>query len=117
MLRFAADECLNLNIVAELRRRNPLLDIATAEEQRLRSAPDENIIGWAAREGRILLTHDANSLLGLAYQRIRNGETTPGIFVVPWTYPIGEAVRELELAAGASLDGEWENRVEYLPFP
>ena len=117
MLRFAADECFNLHIVGELRRRNPLIDIATAEERGLRSASDEDVLKWAAREGRVLLTHDANSLRGLAYQRIRNGETTPGVFIVPWAHRIGEAARELELVAGASLDGEWENRVEYLPLP
>ena len=117
MLRFAADECFNMHIVGELRRRRPLLDIATAEERGLRSASDEGILEWTAREGRVLLTHDANSLCGLAYQRIRNGETMPGVFIVPWAYPIGEAAREMELVAGASLDGEWENRIEYLPLP
>ena len=98
MLRFAADECLNLNIVAELRRRNPEIDIVTVQERNLRGQPDPVILEWAASEGRILLT-------------------TPGIFIVPWAYPIGEAARELELVAGASLDGEWENRVEFLPLP
>lgn len=117
MLRFAADECLNLNIVAELRRRNPEIDIVTVQERNLRGQPDSVILEWAASEGRILVTRDANSLCGLAYQRIRNGEPTPGVFIVPWAYPIGEAARELELVAGASLDGEWENRVEFLPLP
>ena len=69
MLRFAADECLNLNIVDELRRRNPDIDVVTVQERNLRGQPDSVILEWAASEGRILLTRDANSLCGLAYQR------------------------------------------------
>ena len=117
MLRFAADECLNLNIVAELRRRNPDIDIVTVQERNLRGQPDTVILEWAASEGRVLVTQDVKSLRGLAADRIRRGAPMPGVLVVHWDHRVGQVSDALELAAGASLDGEWENRVEFLPLP
>lgn len=117
MLRFAADECLNLNIVAELRRRNPEIDIVTVQERNLRGQPDSVILEWAASEGRVLVTYDVNSMRGFAADRIRSGAPMPGVLVVHWGHRVGQVVDALELVAGASLDGEWENRVEFLPLP
>lgn len=59
MLRFAADEGFNWDILRELRRRNPDLDIATVQERGIRQAEDAAVLEWAASEGRILLTSDA----------------------------------------------------------
>ena len=117
MLRFAADEGFNRNVIAELRRRDPSIDIATVQERNLRSQPDPVILEWAASEGRVLLTHDVNSMRGLAADRIRSGAAMPGVLVVHWNHRVGQVADAVELAAGASLDGEWENRVEYLPLP
>ena len=107
MLRFATDEGFNLWIVGELRRRNPDLDVATAQERRLYGSDDPTILAWAASEGRVLLTSDVRTMPGFAYQRMANNETT-AVIVVPWTFSIGRAVEELELMAGASLEDEWD---------
>ena len=115
MLRFAADEGFNLTIVRELRRRNPDLDIVTVQERGLQGADDSAILAWAAGEGRVLLTSDRRTMPAPARQRMANGETT-GVIVVPWSLPIGRAVEELELMARASLEGEWERRIEFLPL-
>lgn len=115
MLRFAADEGFNLVVVRELRRRNPELDIATVQERGLRGADDFAVLAWAASEGRVLLTNDARTMPPPAYERMATGETTR-VIVVPWNLPIGRAVEELELLAGASLESEWNQRVEFLPL-
>ena len=115
MLRFAADEGFNLTVVRELRRRNPDLDIATVQERGLQGSDDATILAWAASEGRVLLTSDTRTMPDPARQRMARGEAT-GIIIVPWTLPIGRVVEEVELLAGASLEGEWERRVEFLPF-
>ena len=115
MLRFAADEGFNLDIVRELRRRNPDLDVATVQERGLRGADDPAILAWAASEGRVLLTSDRRTMPAPARQRMANGETT-GAIIVPWTLSIGRAVEDIELLAGASVEGEWERRIEFLPL-
>ena len=57
MLRFAADENFNNDIVRGLRRRKPELDIVRVQEAGLSGAVDPDVLEWAAREGRVLLTH------------------------------------------------------------
>jgi hypothetical protein len=38
------------------------------------------------------------------------------VFVVPAMMAIGDAIDDLVLLAKASLDGEWEGQVRYLPL-
>jgi len=35
------------------------------------------VLALAASEGRVLLTHDVSTLVGLAYERVRLGENMP----------------------------------------
>jgi predicted nuclease of predicted toxin-antitoxin system len=62
VLRFAADENFNNDIVRGLLRRKPNLDIVRVQDVGLAGADDPTILEWAAREGRILLTHDVSTI-------------------------------------------------------
>jgi len=57
-IRFLADENFDHRIVNGLQRRAPNLDITTVQQVGLRTLDDPTVLEWAAREGRILLTHD-----------------------------------------------------------
>ena len=116
MLRYAAAENVNWDILNGLRLRNPDIDVATAQERGMRGEKDTDVLEWAAQEGRILLTHDVNTMRGLAYERIRRGQPTPGVFIIHEDYSVGQAIDDLELAALASRDREWENRVYFFPL-
>jgi hypothetical protein len=54
---------------------------------------------WAAREGRVLLTHDANTITAFAYDRIAHGLPMPGVFEVSLRIPISIAIEEILLLA------------------
>ncbi len=62
MLRLAADENFNHAIVRGVIRRNPEVDIVTIQESNLSGAHDEDVLEWAADEGRVLLTHDVSTM-------------------------------------------------------
>lgn len=62
MLALAADENFNNDIVRGLLRRRPDLDIVRIQDVGLTGATDEEVLEWAARAGRILLTHDVTTL-------------------------------------------------------
>lgn len=62
MLRFAADENFNNDIVRGLLRRKPNLDIVRVQDVGLAGADDPTILEWAAREGRILITQDVSTI-------------------------------------------------------
>ncbi len=58
MLRLAVDENFNNDIVRGLLRRKPELDIVRIQDVGLSGADDPTVLEWAARENRVLLTHD-----------------------------------------------------------
>jgi len=77
---------------------------------------DPIILAWAAQDRRIVLTHDVQTMVGYANERIYNGLSTPGLIVVRQTAGIGPTVEALILIIECSFDNEWENQVVYLPF-
>ena len=115
MLRLVADENLNNNIVRGLLRRRPQLDIVRIQVVGLSGADDPTVLEWAAQEGRVLLTHDVSTVTKYAYERVRTGQTMPGVFEVGRNVPIGRAIDDILLVAEYSLDDEWEGQVRYLP--
>ncbi len=116
MLRLAADENFNNDIVRGLFRRKPDLDIVRIQDVGLSGADDATILAWAAREGRVLFTHDAATMTRFAYARVRAGQPMPGVFEVSRAVPIGRAIEDILLLAECSLEGEWEGQIRYLPL-
>lgn len=116
MLRRAADENFNNDIVRGVRRRGPAVDIVRIQDAGLLSADDPVILEWAAQSGRVLLTHDVATMTRYAYDRVRAGKPMPGVFEVGRHVPIGIAIEEIVLLAECSFDGEWEGQVRYLPL-
>ena len=116
MLRLAADENFNNNIVRGLLRCNPALDIIRIQDVGLSGADDPQVLDWAAQEGRILFTHDVTTMTQYAYERIRAGLPMPGLFEVSRSVPVGRAIEDILLLAECSLDGEWEGQIRYLPL-
>lgn len=57
-IRFQADADLNEDIVSGVRRREPSIDFQTASEAGLKGLHDAIVLELAAREGRILVSHD-----------------------------------------------------------
>lgn len=116
MLRLAADENFDNNIVRGLLRRRPDLDMVRVQDVGLSAADDCSVLEWAAREGRVLLTHDVSTLTQHAYDRVRAGEPLPGVFEVSSDLPVRRAIEDILLLAECSMDGEWEGQVRYLPI-
>jgi hypothetical protein len=116
MLRFAADENFNNDIVRGLLRRKPDLNIVRAQDAGLSGAEDSKVLQWAAREGRILLTHDVSTMTRFAYERVRWHRPMPGIFEVSRNLPIGSVIEDILLLAEYSFDDEWNGQVRCLPL-
>ena len=58
MLRLLADENFHGDIVRGLLLRKPDIDIVRLQDIGLDGAEDPEILGWAAENNRIILTHD-----------------------------------------------------------
>jgi predicted nuclease of predicted toxin-antitoxin system len=58
MLRRLADESFNGDIVRGLLLRQPDLDLVRVQDVGLAGADDRDVLAWAAKNNRIVLTHD-----------------------------------------------------------
>ena len=116
MLRLAADEDFNNDIVRGLLRREPALDIVRVQRAELSGADDPIILAWAAHEGRVLLTHDVTTMTKYAYERVEAGHPMPGLFAISRAVPVRTAIEDILVLAECSLEGEWEGQVRYLPL-
>jgi hypothetical protein len=95
MLRLLSDENLNGDILKDLLLREPALDLVRALDVGLGATPDPVILDWAAREGRILLTHDRKTTVGYAYDRLKMGLPLPGVILVDDQMSNGDAVEQV----------------------
>lgn len=116
MIRFAADENFNNDILRALKRSYPQLDIERVQDTEVYQADDPKVLEWAASQNRILLTHDINTMIKHGYERVVAGLPMPGIFAVQESTPIGVVIDELVLVVGASEASDWENLVTHLPI-
>jgi hypothetical protein len=92
------------------------LDFVHVRDVGLAAAPDNVVLEWAASQGRVLLTHDRNTIPHLAYARVASRAPMPGVFLVSDTMPIGQAIDELQLAALCLSPDECKDIVRYFPL-
>ena len=116
MIRAAADENFNGIVIETLCKRLNELDVIRIQDTAIYKAADSIVLEWAASENRVLLTHDANTLISDAYERVRQELPMPGVIEVSTAIPIRQAVDELELMIGAGKPEDFANQVKYVPI-
>ena len=113
--RFQADADFNQKIVAGLRRREPAIDFQGARQAGLIGRPDPEVLSQAAGEGRVLVSHDRQTMLG-HFRRFVESQTSPGLIIVSQELDIGRAIEELLLVWAAIEAEECENAVIFVPL-
>lgn len=113
-LRFLADNDLRVAIVEGVKRREPAIDFLTAQEAVLDGVPDLEVLGIAADQGRILVSHDWATMPRYFEEFVRR-RRSPGVFLIAQKLRIGQAVEELVMGWTVSEAEEWENQLVRLP--
>ena len=113
-VRFQADADLNQIIVSAILRRVPALDFRTATAAGLAHLKDPEVPTLAARDGRILVTHDQTTMPRHFDEFVRSSHSS-GLIVVAQHVPIQVAVDDLILIWTATQPEDWWNRIVYLP--
>lgn len=116
MLRLLTDENFNKKIVRGLHRRSQNLDLLSVRDVGLSGQPDPLILQWAARNDRILLTHDKKTMTKYADELVILGEHMAGVILVPNSLPIGRAIEDLHIMIECCSQSEMRNRTEHLPL-
>jgi hypothetical protein len=111
-----ADENFSGPVVRGLRRRHPDVDIVTVQEAGLTSAIDPEVLEWAARHSRLVVTHDVQTMIGFAKQRTEAGLPMPGLIEARRELAARVLIQDLYTLVYCSQPGEWEGQVIYLPL-
>jgi predicted nuclease of predicted toxin-antitoxin system len=67
MIKLLADENFNNNIIRGLQRIKSNIDIMRVQDIGLAGSHDIEILEWAAKNKRVLLTHDVTTITKYAY--------------------------------------------------
>lgn len=113
MIRFLTDECLHGDLVRAMQRHLRDVDWVRAQDMGLMGAKDP-VLQWAAEHGRILLTHDLQTIPHYANDRVRAGLHMPGVLIVRLSASIAAIVDELCCVAACSEESEWDSQVRFL---
>ncbi|MEP7338369.1 MAG: hypothetical protein ABI977_11595 [Acidobacteriota bacterium] len=116
MLRVLLNQDFDHKILHGLLRRIPELDYLTAYEAGWSELDDPDLLIEASGEQRVLFTHDLRTMPQAIADVIGAGHNIAGVFVVPRSLPLAQAINELELIVMASTDSEWLDSYRILPL-
>ena len=117
MLRLASDADVHGEIIRGLYRRRPDLDLVRVQDALPEGTPDPEVLAWAAAEGRVLITNDRSTMVGFAFQRAHDGESSPGLIVTTRHRSIGSLIDDILIIAECMPAGEIRDQVViFLPL-
>ena len=116
MIALLTDEDFNARIIRGLLRRAPDLDLMTVNAAGLAGRPDADVLSWAAAAGRVLVTHDVNTMINAAVERVVGGQPMPGVIAAPQQVGIGAAISDLALITSGAEPDELDGQIWYLPL-
>ena len=111
-----ADENFNEDLLRQLIPKIPDVMVLRAEEVGLRRTADEVVLQWAAERDLVVISHDVQTMVGHAYDRVAHGLLMPGFVIVPWRLSIGVSLRDLETLITLLPSDQWTNQVRYVPL-
>ena len=114
-LRFLADQNFSRPILSGVKRREPAIDLVRVQDIGLKNHPDPDILAFAAREGRVLLSHDYRAMPE-HFREFAAKQSSAGVFLFPQRVPVADSIDTLMLIWAVSRAEEWENRLVYLPL-
>jgi hypothetical protein len=114
-IKFQADADFRHPIIKALRRRQSAIDFQSADDASLRGLPDPEVLALAAKEGRILVSHDCNTMPE-HFADFVVAQHSLGVFILAQDIPISLAVEELLTIWEASEAEEWIDVLQWLPL-
>lgn len=116
MFRWLADEHVHPGFVAALRSAEPPLDVVTVQEVGLRTRADDELLDWAAANGRILISADKQTIIELAEGRMATGEPLCGLVVYRDSATTSEMIAGVRTIDGACSPDDFLYQVYYIPL-
>ena len=81
-----------------------------------RGTPDEDLLIWAEREGRVVVCRDRATMPGHFHAHLAAGRHSPGVFCVRPKTTVAKLHVELELIVIAGDADDFIDRLDYIPY-
>jgi hypothetical protein len=105
---FQADHDLRKAIVRGTIRRNHQIDFRSAP------TPNSDLLALAARDRRILVSHDFQTMPVL-FRRFTESKPSPGVLLISQDLPVSRAIESLIFIWEVTVPEEWQNRLCLIP--
>ncbi|OWY65629.1 hypothetical protein B7486_40910 [cyanobacterium TDX16] len=114
-IRFQADADLKQAIVTGTIRRQANIDFQSAHVAGLEGKTDQEVLAIAARDERLLVTHDRKTM-PVEFGKFITTQTGTGVIIISQNLSISDAIESLVLIWEASEAEEWINQIMSIPF-
>lgn len=114
-IRFQADADLKQAIVTGTIRRETNIDFQSAYDAGLEGKTDQEVLAIAARDERLLVTHDRKTM-PIEFGKFITTQTSTGVVIISQNLPIGDAIESLILIWEVAEAEEWINQIMSIPF-
>lgn len=118
-IKYLMDENLDPRYQIQLRRKEPNLVVWAVGDPNTppKGTLDPDILLWCERYNFILVTNNRRSMPVHLTDHLIQKHHIPGIFQLNPSMSLGETIEELVLVALVSMEGEYSDRISYLPLP
>jgi predicted nuclease of predicted toxin-antitoxin system len=113
-IRFQADADLHAPIIKGLKRRERLIDFATAHQSGLAGLGDQEVLALAAANLRVLVSHDVSTMPGEFLAFIQN-QPSPGVILISQEFSYRDAIEGLLRVWSTTEAEDWNNVLSFLP--
>jgi hypothetical protein len=120
-LRYVFDEHFRGRFLRAVRLHNrtnayPIDVVAVGDPPDLpRGSRDLDVLVWAEKENRILVSRDRKTLIGDLTDHLSKGRPSPGVFVVRLRATVADVIEFLSVAAYASDPMDWKGSWWFIP--
>jgi hypothetical protein len=117
-IRYLLDEDTPHAIRDQLLRRRPDMEILAVGDEGAPpfGTPDAELLGWAEKEGYILVSRNRRTMPKHLHHHLEAGGHVPGIFLLRPRYSVGEVIEDLLLIWEAAEPKEYQDQILYLPL-
>jgi hypothetical protein len=116
MLSYLTDEDMRGAIIDGLRLHHPGVKVLRAIEVGLSGRDDDEVLAWAAANGRVTVSHDVNTMIEAVNMRLAAGHAMSGLIVVPQSLGTGQVIADLAFVATVSTEAEMKDATVWLPL-
>ena len=118
MRRYLIDENISPKYRTQLLNHEPSLTVLAVGDEGAppKSTPDPEILVWCEQHQFSLITNNRESMPKHLSDHLSAGHHVPSIFTINLEVPMGKIIDELILIAGASDEGEYIDRIIYIPL-